>query len=752
MNSENVEKVYFVSNKNGPELGYCPDSGVKILEKDGCFFKDLSKDGELHPYEDWRLLPKARAEDLASRLSDEQLAGLMLHAGKQSIPGRTMAFLKAFATFDGKEYDDEDCHADPWELTDQQTKAMHEDFVRAFLMMETEGVDWAVKWNNKMQAFCEKEPFGVPCANSSNPRQVPSVAGQFFNSDDYYWSVWPEALGLAASFDPELVYKYGRAVAQEARALGLPTALAPQIDLATDPRWNRFVGTFGEGAKLSTELARAVCDGMQTTENPEKCVEGSWGTESIVAMPKHWPGGGTGEGGRDAHQAYGKYSVYPGDNLKQQMSVFSEGAFKLNKGTECAAAVMPYYDIPYNQDIVYGENVGNNYSRYIIHDLLRQGCGFDGVVCSDFSITEDESDDMTVRGGNCWGVEHLSVPERFLKCIEAGVDQFGDVMCNEDILKGIQMGREKYGKDWMRRRLEESGARILLNSFRMGLFENPYLRNEESEKIVGNAALARDGMEAQEKSIVLLKNSKVLPIAKQTKVFFEKRFTPGREGPFGKTEDRYEYPIPEDIISEFFEITDNPEEAAFALFCLEGPIPHTGYDATDRDAGGNGYSPITLQYRPYTASCAREKSIAGGDPLERFTNRSYRGKTVVASNLNDFLQLEETRKKVGGKPVVTVWKLDRPAVPSEVEPISDAVLVHFGVDARVMLKMLCGETEPSGLLPFRMPLNMDTVEQQAEDVPLDVECYVDSAGNSYDFAYGMNWTGVIDDDRVHRFR
>ena len=124
----------------------------------------------------------------------------------------------------------------------------------------------------------------------------------------------------------------------------------------------------------------------------------------------------------------------------------------------------------------------------------------------------------------------------------------------------------------------------------------------------------------------------------------------------------------------------------------------------------------------------------------------------MASNLNDFLQLEETRKKVGGKPVVTVWKLDRPAVPSEVEPISDAVLVHFGVDARVMLKMLCGETEPSGLLPFRMPLNMDTVEQQAEDVPLDVECYGDSAGNSYDFAYGMNWTGVIDDDRVHRFR
>ena len=743
--------ICYAQNSNGPLLGYCKDSGVHILEVDGLKFKNLSKDGSLKPYEDWRLSAAERAADLASRLSTPELVGLMLHAGKQSIPGRTVAAVNSYATYDGREYDEAGVSA--WTLTDQQKKAVQQDHVRAFLMMEMESVDAAVHWNNAMQVLCEQEPFGIPCNNSSNPRQTPSDAGQFFSGKDYYWSLWPTALGLAATFDPEVVRAYGHAVAMEGRALGLPTTLAPQIDLATEPRWSRFHGTFGESPKLATAMAQSVCDGMQTTLDASKRTDGVWGWESVIAMPKHWPGGGTVEGGRDSHHAFGKYAVYPGNNLEQQLRVFTEGAFRLQSGTGSAAAVMPYYNISWKQDTKYGENVGNNFSRYIVTDLLREKYGFDGVVCTDFSVADDPADRVDARRGNCWGVETLTVEQRFLKLIEAGVDQFGDVMCGKSVLRAIELGEEKYGADAMRRRLKASATRILTNLFRLGLFENPYLVSEQSQAVVGSEDLIRQGLEAQKKSVVLLKNhGRTLPLRRGMKVYYTKRHIRGIHTPFVTVPPREDYIIPAELVSEYFQITDDPDAADFALFCIDGPQISTGYDRSDLENGGNGYVPISLQFGQYTAKCARAVSIAGGDPLEPFTNRSYRGKTVQAENRCDAELLAETKKRMGEKPVVTVWKLDRPAVPAEIEPYSDALLVHFGVDASVMLELLVGAYEPSGLLPCQMPKNMDTVEQQAEDVPFDMECYTDGEGDTYDFAYGRNWSGKIEDVRSRKYR
>ncbi len=124
-----------------------------------------------------------------------------------------------------------------------------------------------------------------------------------------------EEIGLAATFDPDIVKRFGEIASKEYRALGIATALSPQIDMATDPRWGRFNGTFGEDPKLATDMARAYCDGFQTTRNGLDGTAG-WGADSVNAMVKHWPGGGSGEGGRDAHFNFGKYAVYPGGNFE----------------------------------------------------------------------------------------------------------------------------------------------------------------------------------------------------------------------------------------------------------------------------------------------------------------------------------------------------------------------------------------------------------------------------------------------------
>jgi beta-glucosidase len=351
----------------------------------------------------------------------EELAGLMLYSRHQAIPSRGTGWFSS--TYHGKVY--EESGVSPWELTDEQVKFLTEDHVRHILVTTFESTKVAALWNNHVQALAERLPWGIPANNSSDPRHGSDSTKEFNAGAGGAISMWPESLGLAATFDPELVEKFGQIAAKEYRALGLTTTLSPQVDLATDPRWARFNGTFGEDAHLSSDMARAYIDGFQTSTGEQE-IKNGWGYESVNAMVKHWPGGGSGEGGRDAHYGYGKYAVYPGQNFNEHLKPFTEGAFQLEGKTNQASAVMPYYTISLNQDIKNGENVGNSYNEYLINDLLRTEYSYDGVVCTDWNITADEPEDIdTFIGGKPWGVETLTVAERHYKLLMAGVDQFG---------------------------------------------------------------------------------------------------------------------------------------------------------------------------------------------------------------------------------------------------------------------------------------------------------------------------------------
>ena len=207
-----------------------------------------------------------------------------------------------------------------------------------------------------------------------------------------------------------------------------------------------------------------------------------------------------------------------------------------------------------------------------------------------------------------------------------------------------------------------------------------------------------------------------------------------------------------DIVGKSFQVVDTPEEADFALVGIRSPNGGGGYDSKDVENGGNGYVPISLQYGPYTAEHARETSLAGGFPLEDFTNRSFRGKSITSSNAPDMELVNETRKLLGGKPVIVIVQVDKPMVFAEIEPAASAILVHMGVQDQALMDLISGAAEPSALLPFQMPAQMQTVEEQFEDVPRDMECYTDSEGHVYDFAFGLNWSGVISDERVNKYK
>lgn len=164
--------------------------------------------------------------------------------------------------------------------------------------------------------------------------------------------------------------------------------------------------------------------------------------------------------------------------------------------------------------------------------------------------------------------------------------------------------------------------------------------------------------------------------------------------------------------------------------------------------------PISLQYNTYTANNAREHSIAVGDPVidPTIDNRSYKGKTVNVSNASDLSTVLTTKNKMGDKPVIVVTNIARPMIFNEFESQVDAIVARFGIGEQAVMDVIAGKYEPSGLLPMQMPANMETVENQKEDVPFDMDCHVDSEGNVYDFAYGLNWNGVINDARTQKYR
>ena len=737
-----------ITQKKGQTLGYSPSSGVGILEDKGYAFKDMNRNGALDPYEDWRLSAEVRAADLAERLSVEEIAGMMLYSSHQSVPSGGGMF--GGATYGGKPYAQSGVQAS--DLSDAQKKFLTEDNLRAVLVTTVESPAVAARWNNNMQMLVEGMGHGVPVNTSSDPRHETSATAEYNYGAGGEISHWPTSLGLAATFDPALVEEFGQIASQEYRALGISTALSPQIDLATEPRWTRFYGTFGESPELDTDMARAYVDGFQTSTGEAEIADG-WGYNSVNAMVKHWPSGGPEEGGRDAHYNYGKYAVYPGGAFETHLKPFTEGAFKLDGATGKASAVMPYYTISTGIDPS-GKNVGNSFSKYIITDLLREKYAYDGVVCTDWNITYDNAG-IDKFDGKCWGVEELTVAQRHYECLKAGVDQFGGNNDKGPVLEAYEMWVAEFGQESADARFRESARRLLMNSFRTGLFENPYLDPAVSAETVGKPEFMEKGYQAQLKSVVMIKNSSgVLPVKsadKKLKVYVPQRYYPQIVNFFGiVTPERWEDTFDPVLLAKYYEPVTDPDQADFAVVVIDGPTSGNGYSAEDVKKGGNGYLPISLQYNDYTAEHAREVSLAGGDRLEKSANRSYKGKSVKTANKADLQTVIDTKKAMGDRPVITVVSTGKPFVP-EFEPYSDAILVSFGCQNQALLDLISGAVEPSALLPMQLPADMKTVELQKEDVPYDMDCYVDSDGNAYDFAFGLNWSGRIDDARVAKY-
>ena len=165
--------LHRLTQPDGPTLAWYEDSGMGVIEADGLYFKDLERTGKLVPCADWRLSPEERAKDLASRLSVEEIAGLMLYSPHQMVPPRQGGPFTG--TFDGKTW--EESGQEKSALSDQQKGFLKADHIRHILMMAVEDADTAAKWSNGLQRLAERLPHAIPVNISSDPRSGAKKSG-----------------------------------------------------------------------------------------------------------------------------------------------------------------------------------------------------------------------------------------------------------------------------------------------------------------------------------------------------------------------------------------------------------------------------------------------------------------------------------------------------------------------------------------------------------------------------------------------
>jgi beta-glucosidase len=344
----------------------------------------------------------------------------------------------------------------------------------------------AARWSNALQALAERTPHGIPVTISTDPRHafIENV-GVSFSAGAF--SQWPEPLGLAALRDPEAVRRFAEVARQEYVAVGIRAALHPTLDLATEPRWARQAGTFGQDPDLVTELGLAYLRGFQGD---------SLGPNSVACTSKHFPGGGPQKDGEDAHFPYGREQVYPGERFADHLKPFPP---IIEAGT---AAIMPYYGMPIDLQID-GEKiepVGFGYNKQVVTGILREQLGYDGVVVTDWELVNDNHVGDQVLPARAWGVEHLDPHGRMELILEAGADQFGGEECVELLLDLLAQGRVTEA------RVDESARRILAVKFRLGLFDDPYVDEDAAAATVGRTDFRDEGYAAQARSVTVLQN------------------------------------------------------------------------------------------------------------------------------------------------------------------------------------------------------------------------------------------------------
>lgn len=749
-----LEPVVF-HNENGPDIGV---TTCGVIVRDGLYFKDMDNSGELAPYKDWRLSPEERAKDMVAHLRLDQQAGLVLNTlfNTPVAPTRAEA-----AGADGKpEFGKIYKHHDPDEKpipgplpgmtmsiddADVLDKHITAGVYRGDMHCEAGMVALYHNAGTQMLEYeaC-KGGVAIPYSLHTNPINIG----------------YPDSLGIGAAVlgdgNADFVYEMADTDRKMMKAEGLHIMYGPQVDVATDPRWPRTNGTYGERTDVTSDITEALIKGYQNGDDGLN--EGS-----VVLTVKHFPGDAPSENGFEPHVPIGQWRIYrtPGSMEKYHLPPF-QCAFDHK-----ASSIMPDYSriaadgraVPQTcrGEVTSTEAVPSAYSKELLTDLARNKMGFDGYINSDSGIT-------TVQ---IYGVEDLTVPQRYAKAISAGTDVIGGNTDPENIIKAVEDGLLPKAD------LDRASYNRLLSLFRTKRVDNPYLDPDQADQARQDNfdGAKKKAYEANQKAVVLVKNhDHILPLAKEKKVcivtfkgvdsgFAQMAQAMGAGLGSADADEALRKTLAEAFEKKGYTVVATPEEAD-VLYLHVWPI-------------SNGV--VFYQF----AMPVIEMGEIVTD--ERETNKSQKktGKQVTVTTLKDVEKIRELADAIharGGK-VVGTCVVNNPWLLDKLEPYCDALTIQYTVSTvalnnalNAQVDVISGDFAPTGKLSLTMvsdPAVIAITEQEIDgvvreicaspnDVPgYDKDPYIDPAilagvrggsyaycdadGNYYRSGFGLNY-------------
>ncbi|WKA56945.1 glycoside hydrolase family 3 N-terminal domain-containing protein [Planococcus shenhongbingii] len=704
-------------NKEQPELQV---KSKKLIEVDGLKFKDLNGDGKLDPYEDWRLSPRERAENLVTLMNLDEKVGMMLINSRQmGLTQKDKIKTSHNGVLDEAIVEESENIFAATKIygTSHTIEKMH---LRHFILRDNWGPAETAEWVNTMNEVCESTRLGIPCLIASNSRNEHSEPVFGMNDASGIFSTWPGTLGLAAAAkgdmkkggDASLISQFAEIAHDEWDAAGLRKGYMYMADTVTDPRWQRIYGTFGEDPVFISDAIGRILRGFQGDK---------LGKHSIAMTTKHFPGGGPRENGFDPHYEEGKWNLYPtpGSLEKYHLPPFQAA---VEHGT---SSIMPYYSIPSidksagqklgGEDIPF-EEVGFAFNHYFLNDILRGKLGFKGYINSDSGIINKMP----------WGVEGLSEAERFAKAVNAGTDLIADTNDIENLKSAVVKG-------WIsEERINEANTRLLTEMFTLGLFDDrTYVSPEYAAAVVETPAHWEAAYEAHKKSVTVLKNQQeTLPLTAEKldgkKIYVEVFHKDPERAAIYTAKARKEG---EELGK--LSLTEHFSEADAAILFLH-PISGAYFSATP------GLLELDL--------CEKKtvKALDGTDYEETTLTGMDRLKDIVADLHGR-----------GGKVIMSV-NITLPWILENVEPLADALIAGYDTFYKAQFEVIAGDSQPAGVLPLTLPASETVIAVDEKgncvsrnDVPgYDKDLYMpegltyayeDNDGNIYKLGHGLSY-------------
>ena len=458
-------------------------------------------------------------------------------------------------------------------------------------------------------------------------------------------TIFPIPLGMAASWNEDLVREAASIAAKEAASVGINWTFAPMIDVSRDPRWGRIAESGGEDPLLNAMVARAMVEGFQGDDLSDPL--------TIAACAKHYIGYGAAEGGRDYNT-----TIIPDIYL---YNVYLP-SFRAAVDAGVATVMTAFNEI---------NGIPASGHQRNVRGILKQDLGFDGFVVSDWASIQE----MIAHG---FAADEKHAAQLGLA---AGVDMEMSSRTYANYLKEL-LEEGHVSMEW----IDDAVRRILRVKFRLGLFDHPYVDESLADSVLVNPQHLEVARKLAEESVVLLKNSKdVLPLKKGTRVAL---IGPMANQPY------------EQLGTWIFDGSENDSKSVLDAFYEYNGKSNTffaeGLNYT-RDKSTKGFAEVekAIAKSDVVVAVVGEEAILSGEA------KSLAELDFVGAQ-NELLQMAASK----GKPMIMVVMSGRPGGLYKTQHLADAILYawHPGTMAGpALVNLIFGESVPSGKLPVTFP-------------------------------------------------